>query len=190
MVQKALETSVNLTDIVNNGLIPAMAFIGEKYQAGEIYIPEMMIAARSMSETLLHFKNELMAKGEQKLGTVVIGTVKGDLHDIGKNLVAMMLEGQGFTVEDLGVSISTEKFIKAVKEKKADILAMSALLTTTMVEMQSTINALIEGGLKDSIKVVVGGAPITEAFATQIGADGYAYDSHGAAQKCRELLST
>ena len=190
MVQKALETSVNLTDIVNNGLIPAMAFIGEKYQAGEIYIPEMMIAARSMSETLLHFKNELMAKGEQKLGTVVIGTVKGDLHDIGKNLVAMMLEGQGFTVEDLGVSISTEKFIKAVKEKKADILAMSALLTTTMVEMQSTINALIERGLKDSIKVVVGGAPITEAFATQIGADGYAYDSHGAAQKCRELLST
>lgn len=190
MVQKSLETGVNLTDIVNNGLIPAMAIIGEKYQAGEIYIPEMMIAARSMSETLLHFKNELMEKGEQKLGTVVIGTVKGDLHDIGKNLVAMMLEGQGFTVEDLGISISTEKFIKAVKEKKADILAMSALLTTTMVEMQSTINALIEGGLKDSIKVIVGGAPITEAFATQIGADGYAYDSPGAAQKCRELLST
>ncbi len=190
MVQKSLETGANLTDIVNNGLIPAMAIIGEKYQAGEIYIPEMMIAARSMSETLLHFKNELMEKGEQKLGTVVIGTVKGDLHDIGKNLVAMMLEGQGFTVEDLGISISTEKFIKAVKEKKADILAMSALLTTTMVEMQSTINALIEGGLKDSIKVIVGGAPITEAFAAQIGADGYAYDSPGAAQKCRELLST
>jgi uroporphyrinogen decarboxylase len=190
MVQKSLETGVNLTDIVNNGLIPAMAIIGEKYQAGEIYIPEMMIAARSMSETLLHFKNELMEKGEHKLGTVVIGTVKGDLHDIGKNLVVMMLEGQGFTVEDLGISISTEKFIKAVKEKKADILAMSALLTTTMVEMQGTINALIEGGLKDSIKVIVGGAPITEAFATQIGADGYAYDSPGAAQKCRELLST
>ena len=148
----------------------------------------MMIAARSMSETLLHFKNELMAKGEQKLGTVVIGTVKGDLHDIGKNLVAMMLEGQGFTVEDLGVSISTEKFIKAVKEKKADILAMSALLTTTMVEMQSTINALIEGGLKDSIKVVVGGAPITEAFATQIGADGYAADAASAADKARNLV--
>lgn len=189
MVREALSTGANLTDIVNKGLIPAMAIIGEKYQTGEIYIPEMMIAARTMSATLLHFKNELIEKGEQTLGTVVIGTVKGDLHDIGKNLVAMMLEGQGFTVIDLGISVKTEKFLEAVKEKKADILAMSALLTTTMVEMQGTINALIEGGLKDSVKVIVGGAPITEAFANQIGADGYAYDSPGAAKKCRELMS-
>jgi 5-methyltetrahydrofolate--homocysteine methyltransferase len=169
-------------------MIPAMTVVGEKFQNGEIYIPEMMLAAKAMSETLDHFKDLLSGREEKKLGTVIIGTAKGDLHDIGKNLVAMMLEGQGFSVEDLGVSVSTEKFIEAVKDKKPDVLALSALLTTTMVEMQKTIDALKEAGLRDSIKVVVGGAPVTQAFADQIGADGYAYDSPGAAQRCKELI--
>jgi 5-methyltetrahydrofolate--homocysteine methyltransferase len=149
----------------------------------------MMIAAKTMSDTLAHFKGELVEKEEKKLGRVVIGTVKGDLHDIGKSLVAMMLEGQGFSVEDLGVSVTTEKFVAAVKEKKPDILAMSALLTTTMVEMRNTVSALRDAGLRDAVKIVVGGAPVTQAFADQIGADGYAYDSPGAAQKCKDLVS-
>jgi len=188
-MQSDIDGGLAAADIVSNGMIPAMTAIGEKFQNGEIYIPEMMIAAKTMSDTLTHFKGELMEKEEQKLGKVVIGTVKGDLHDIGKSLVAMMLEGQGFSVEDLGVSVTTEKFVAAVKEKKPDILAMSALLTTTMVEMKKTIAALSDAGLRNAVKIVVGGAPVTQGFAEQIGADGYAYDSPGAAQKCKDLLS-
>ena len=188
LAQKDLDSGANPEEVVGNGMIPAMTVVGEKFQNGEIYIPEMMLAAKAMAETLDHFKDLLSGREEKKLGTVIIGTVKGDLHDIGKNLVAMMLEGQGFSVEDLGVSVSTEKFIEAVKDKKPDVLALSALLTTTMVEMQKTIDALKEAGLRDSIKVVVGGAPVTQAFADQIGADGYAYDSPGAAQRCKELV--
>jgi len=136
-----------------------------------------------------HFKEELAGTGEAKrLGTVVIGTVKGDLHDIGKNLVAMILKGQGFQVEDLGVSVITEKFVQAVKERKPEILAMGALLTTTMIEMRNTIDALKSAGLRDRVKVVVGGAPVTPAFAEQIGADGTAYDAPGAAKLCKDLL--
>jgi uroporphyrinogen decarboxylase len=174
--------------VVNAGMIPAMTAVGKKFQTGEIYIPEMMIAAKTMSDALAHFKDQLAGKGEKKSGTIVIGTVKGDLHDIGKNLVAMMLEGQGFTVEDLGVSVTTEKFVEAVKTINPDVLAMSALLTTTMVEMKNTIKTLESEGIRDSVKVVVGGAPLTQAFADQIGADGYAYDAPGAAQKCMNLL--
>jgi len=177
-------------DVVRKGMTPAMAVIGEKFQNGEIYIPEMMLAARTMSDTMDHYKDRLAGKKEKNQGTVIIGTVKGDLHDIGKNLVAMMLEGQGFSVEDIGVSVSTESFLEMVKEKKPDVLAMSALLTTTMVEMKKTIEALKEAGIRDTVRVIVGGAPVTRAFADQIGADGYAYDSPGAAQMCRELLST
>ena len=165
-----------------------MTLVGEKFQKGEIYIPEMMIAAKTMSATLDHFKDHLTAKGEKKLGTVVIGTVKGDLHDIGKNLVIMMLEGQGFSVVDLGISVNTDKFVETATEKKPDIIALSALLTTTMVEMKNTIVALEEAGLRNSIKIIVGGAPVTQAFADEIGADGYAYDSPGAAQLCNELV--
>jgi uroporphyrinogen decarboxylase len=188
-MQSDIDGGMAAADIVSNGMIPAMTVIGGKFQNGEIYIPEMMIAAKTMSDTLAHFKGELMEKGDRKLGKVVIGTVKGDLHDIGKSLVAMMLEGQGFSVEDLGVSVTTETFIAAVKEKKPDILAMSALLTTTMVEMRKTIAALSDAGLRNAVKIVVGGAPVTQAFADQIGADGYAYDSPGAAKKCKDLLS-
>lgn len=190
MAQKDINAGIDAADVVSNGMIPAMTLIGEKFQNGEIYIPEMTMAARTMTATLDHFKDQLAGKEKKKVGTVIIGTVKGDLHDIGKNLVAMMLEGQGFWVEDLGVSVSADQFVKAVVEKKPDIVALSALLTTTMVEMKNTIAALIEAGLRDSVKIVIGGAPVTQAFADQIGADGYGYDSPGAAQKCKDLIST
>jgi methanogenic corrinoid protein MtbC1 len=188
-VQKDIAEGTEASDVVSNGLIPAMTVIGEKFQRGEIYIPEMMIAANTMQKVLQQFKDQLAGRQEKKFGTVVIGTVKGDLHDIGKNLVAMMLEGQGFSVVDLGVSVSAEKFVAAVVEKMPDIIALSALLTTTMVEMKHTISALKEAGLRNSIKIIVGGAPVTQAFADHIGADGYAYDSPGAAQICKALVS-
>ena len=184
-----IDGGVEASTVVTQGMIPAMTVIGQKFQSGEIYIPEMMIAAKTMTGALDYFKDRLTGKQAQTLGKVVIGTVKGDLHDIGKNLVSMMLEGQGFAVEDLGVSVTTEQFVAAVRDRKPDILAMSALLTTTMVEMKNTIAALKASGLRGSVKIVIGGAPVTQNFSDQIGADGYAYDSPGAAQKCRDLLS-
>jgi len=189
MMQKDIDGGTAAQEVVSRGLIPAITIVGERFQNGQIYIPEMMIAARAMSATLDHFKQKLAGQGEaKKLGTVVIGTVQGDLHDIGKNLVAMILKGQGFQVDDLGVSVSTAKFVQAVREKKPEILAMSALLTTTMTEMKNTIDALKSAGLRDKVKVIVGGAPVTPAFAAQIGADGNSYDAPGAAKLCRELL--
>jgi corrinoid protein of di/trimethylamine methyltransferase len=188
LVQKNIDSGVNPSEVVEKGMIPAMTIIGKQFQGGQIYIPEMMLAAKAMSDTLAHFKNKIVMTSNQKNGTVIIGTVKGDLHDIGKNLVMMMLEGQGFTVRDLGTSVSPEQFVRVVRERKPDILAMSALLTTTMIEMRSTLDALKESGLREKVKVIVGGAPVTQNFADQIGADGYAYDAPGAAQKCRELL--
>jgi methanogenic corrinoid protein MtbC1 len=189
MMQQDIDGGINPQEVVSRGLIPAITIVGEQFQNGQIYIPEMMIAARAMSATLDHFKQNLSGQGEaKKLGTVVIGTVQGDLHDIGKNLVAMILKGQGFQVEDLGVSVSTAKFVQAVKEKKPEILAMSALLTTTMTEMKNTIDALKSAGLRNEVKIIVGGAPVTPAFAAQIGADGNSYDAPGAAKLCRELL--
>jgi len=189
MVQADIDRGVAPQEVVSKGLVPAITIVGEKFQNGQIYIPEMMIAARAMSTTLDKFKEKLAGTGgAQRLGTVVIGTVQGDLHDIGKNLVAMILKGQGFQVEDLGVSVSTAKFLQAVKEKKPEIVAMSALLTTTMTEMKNTIDALKTAGLRDKVKVVVGGAPVTPAYAKQIGADGNAYDAPGAAKLCKDLL--
>ena len=188
LFKKDMNAGVKPADVVAKGMIPAMTVVGENFQSGQIYIPEMMIAAKTMASTLSHFKALLVTEGAEKKGRVLIGTVKGDLHDIGKNLVAMMLEGQGFTVEDLGVSVGPEKFVQAVKEKKSDVLAMSALLTTTMIEMKNVISALQAAGLRDQVKIMVGGAPVTQKFADQIGADGYAYDAPGAAQKCKELL--
>jgi 5-methyltetrahydrofolate--homocysteine methyltransferase len=189
LVRQDIDAGTSAPDVVSYGLIPAMTVVGEKFQSGQIYIPEMMLAARVMSAVLDHFKDQLAGKKEKKLGTVIIGTVKGDLHDIGKNLVAMMLEGQGFSVVDLGVSVGPEQFVEAVTANKPDIVALSALLTTTMIEMKNTISALNEAGLRDSVKIVVGGAPVTREFADGIGADGYGYDSPGAAQICKELVS-
>lgn len=189
LTQNDIDSGLDPSVLINNRMIPAMAIIGEKFQESKIFIPEMIFAARTMSAVLTHFKDLLMDKPSPKQGKVIIGTVKGDLHDLGKNLVIMMLEGQGYSVEDLGVSVSTETFVRAVKDKPPDILAMSALLTTTMVEMKNTIDALEQSELRDSLKVLVGGAPLTQAFSDQIGADGYAYDAPGAVRKCNELLS-
>jgi uroporphyrinogen decarboxylase len=190
LVQKDIDSGVEVTEVIRKGLIPALAEVGKRFQTGKIYIPEMMIAARMMQGTIDSLKDQLAGKTEKKLGNVIIGTVKGDLHDIGKNLVIMMVEGQGFTVKDMGVSVSPEKFVQTVKENNTDIVAMSALLTTTMIEMENTINALKKAELRDQVKVIVGGAPVTQKFANDIGADGYAYDAPGAAQLCKQLLSS
>ncbi|MGD9290682.1 MAG: cobalamin-dependent protein [Desulfobacterales bacterium] len=189
LTQAEIDAGRQAGEVVDAGMIPAMTTVGKKFQSGEIYIPEMLVAAKTMSAALDHFKDQLIGKATENKGTVVIGTVKGDLHDIGKNLVTMMLQGQGFTVEDLGISVDTAKFLESIRTTNPDVLAMSALLTTTMVEMKNTIDALEEAGLRKSVKIIVGGAPLTQAFADQIGADGYAYDAPGAAQKCSDLIS-
>jgi uroporphyrinogen decarboxylase len=189
LIKSEVDSAMNVSDAISKGVIAAMTLIGQKFQAGDIFIPEMMISANTMAKVLSHFREQFVLRGVGKKGTVVIGTVRGDLHDIGKNLVVMMLEGQGFTVIDLGISVAPEKFLQVVKEENPEILGLSALLTTTMVEMKKTIDALKSVGLRDKVKVIIGGAPVTQAFAEQIGADGYAYDAPGAAQKCKELLS-
>ncbi|MBD3306855.1 hypothetical protein GF339_10535 [candidate division KSB3 bacterium] len=189
LVQRDLDTGMGLQDVINQGMVAGMTQIGDQFQTGEIFIPEMMIAAKTMSDVLADLKQDLAGESYASLGTVLIGTVKGDMHDIGKNLVLMTLEGHGFTVEDLGVSVNPEQIVEAVKQTQPQIIALSALLTTTMVEMQKTIDALQEAGLRDTVKIIVGGAPLTQSFADQIGADGYAYDAPGAAQKCKELLA-
>jgi uroporphyrinogen decarboxylase len=189
LVGKQVAAGLNGSDILSKGMVAGMVIIGEKFQRGEIYIPEMMIAARTMSSTLEHFKGLLIEESDARLGKVVMGTVKGDLHDIGKNLVIMMLEGQGFIVHDLGVGVSETKFVEAVREEKPDVLGLSALLTSTMTEMKVVIGALTEAGLRNEVKIIIGGAPVTSEFAIQIGADGYALDAPGAVQKCKELIS-
>jgi uroporphyrinogen decarboxylase len=188
LVERDIDAGVVPSEVVRMGMIPAMTAIGEKFQHGEIYIPELMFAAKAMSAALSHFKDRLVVKSDAKLGTVILGTVKGDLHDIGKNLVGMLLEGQGFTVEDLGASVEPERVVQAVRERKPDIVGLSALLTTTMIEMRNTIAALDRAGMRNDVKIIVGGAPVTQQFASDIGADGYAYDAPGAVQKCKELL--
>ncbi|MGV8026219.1 MAG: corrinoid protein [Anaerolineaceae bacterium] len=185
-VQTAINAKINADDILKNGLIPAMAEVGKLFEEGEYFVPEMLVAARAMQGGLDLIKPLLIAEDVKPVGRVVVGTVKGDLHDIGKNLVAMMMEGAGFEIIDLGTDVSPEKFVEAAKEKKANIVAMSALLTTTMFNMQTVIQALEDAGIRDSVKVMVGGAPVTEQFAKQIGADGYAAD---ASQSARVALS-
>ncbi len=181
-VQAAIDAKVNADDILKNGLVPAMAEVGKLFEEGEYFVPEMLVAARAMQGGLDLIKPLLVAEDIKPLGRVVIGTVKGDLHDIGKNLVAMMMEGAGFEIYDLGTDVSPEKFVEAAKEKEANIVAMSALLTTTMLNMKAVIDALKNAGVRDSVKVMVGGAPVTEQFAKQIGADGYSADASQAAR--------
>jgi methanogenic corrinoid protein MtbC1 len=188
-VEKDIAEGHPVSDVVSKGLIPAMIRVGEQFQDGTVYIPEMILSAKTMAAALLHYKKQLAGSGDKNSGKVVIGSVLGDNHDVGKNLVIMLLEGHGYTVEDLGVSVSPEKFIQAVKASKPDIVAMSALLTTTMVEMEKTIEAFNTAGVRDTVKIIVGGAPLTQDFADSIGADGYAFDAPGAAEKCNELLS-
>jgi 5-methyltetrahydrofolate--homocysteine methyltransferase len=162
--------------------------VGRRFKNNEFYVPEVLIAARAMHAAMDVLKPLLAASDVQPVGTVVIGTVKGDLHDIGKNLVAMMLEGGGFNVIDLGVDVSPEKFLQAVREHKPNIVGLSALLTTTMPAMKTTIEALKEAGVRDQVKVIIGGAPVTQRFADEIGADGYAPDAASAVDVARQLL--
>jgi len=176
-------------EIINNGLIAGMSVVGARFKNEEMFIPEVLMSARAMDAGMAVVKPLIADKDMPSAGKVVLGTVKGDLHDIGKNLVGMMLESSGFTVVDLGVDISSEQFTAALREHNAGILAMSALLTTTMLHMKDTIDLLKEEGLKDKVKVIIGGAPISQDFANEIGADGFAPDAASATEVCRQLLS-
>ncbi len=188
-VQQAMEAGVSADDILKKGLIPAMTEVGSLFEEGEYFVPEMLVAARAMQSGLDLLKMQLIAEDVEPIGKVVIGTVKGDLHDIGKNLVAIMLEGAGFEIIDLGTDVSTEMFVETVKEKNADIIAISALLTTTMTNMTRVIQAIQEAGLRDTVKILVGGAPVTQTYADQIGADGYAPDASQAARLALTYVS-
>jgi len=187
LTQKALDEGVAPGDILNGGLIKGMNVVGVKFKNNEFYVPEVLIAARAMHAGMDILKPMLAKSGVKPIGRVALGTVKGDLHDIGKNLVAMMLEGAGFEIIDLGIDVTPEKFAEAAGD--ADIIAMSALLTTTMTAMKTTIDALEEAGVKDKVKTMIGGAPVTQNYADEIGADGYARDAASAADKARELMN-
>jgi 5-methyltetrahydrofolate--homocysteine methyltransferase len=185
--QDEIDAGTAVETILNDGLISAMDKVGEKFSAGDLFVPEMLKAAQAMKAGLELIKPMLSSETLQSKGTIVIGTVKGDLHDIGKNLVAMMMEGAGFEVVDLGVDVETDAFVKTATEKGADVIALSALLTTTMPAMESTVKAVKEAGM--ATKTIIGGAPVTQAFADQIGADGYSADAPGAVEAARRLMS-
>lgn len=189
VVQLLLDGGKTAKEIIDGGLIPAMDVVGDKFQSQEFFIPELLVAARAMEGCLTILQPLLAASDVKPVGTFVVGTVKGDLHDIGKNIVAAMMKGAGFEVVDLGVDNDAAKFVKACKDSGANIIGLSALLTTTMKTMKETIDALKSEGLRDKVKVLVGGAPVTEEFAAGIGADGYAPDAALAVRKAKELLS-
>ncbi|NLF40069.1 cobalamin-binding protein [bacterium] len=188
LVQKAVDEKIKPGDILSQGLIAGMNTIGERFKKNEIYVPEVLIATRAMHAGMSVLKPLLAASGVQPVGKIVIGTVKGDLHDIGKNLVCMMMEGAGFEVIDAGIDCSADKFIGLLKEKDASLLGMSALLTTTMPSMKSTIEALGNAGLKGKVKTMIGGAPVTQHYADEIGADGYAPDAASAVDVAKKLV--
>ncbi len=188
LVQKALNENISANEILQKGLIKGMDVVGEKFKNNEFYIPEVLIAARAMKAGMTLLKPSLVKTGVKPVGKMVIGTIKGDLHDIGKNLVAMMMEGAGFEIYDLTVDVSPEKFIEKVKETNAKLIGMSALLTTTMVNMKATIDALKENNLREKVKVIIGGAPVTQEFADEIGADAFAPDAASAVEKVKELI--
>ena len=188
LTQKALDAGESPDKILKEGLIKAMDRIGVLFKNNEIYIPEVLIAARAMHAGLAVLKPILAKSNASAAAKIVIGTVKGDLHDIGKNLVGMMLEGAGFEVIDAGIDTPPEKFVQVAKEKGAQVIGMSALLTTTMMQMKATVESLQAAGLKGKVKIVVGGAPVTDEFARQIGADGYAPDAASAVSMVKKLL--
>ncbi|MDW8102297.1 MAG: corrinoid protein [Anaerolineae bacterium] len=188
LTRRALEEGISPGEILNRGLISGMERVGRDFRDGILFVPEVLVAAHAMKAGLEILRPFLTETGASGLGTFVIGTVKGDLHDIGKNMVAMMMEGAGFKVVDLGVDTPPEKFVEAVRTHSPQILGMSALLTTTMVEMKRVIEALKEAGLRDKVKVMVGGAPVTQEFADEIGADGYAPNASLAVEKAKALL--
>ncbi|MCC7473799.1 MAG: corrinoid protein [Pirellulales bacterium] len=186
----ALAADVDPQQLVTDFMIPAMDEVGRRFETNEYFVPELLISARAMKGALELIRPLLTARGIEPVGRVVVGTVKGDLHDIGKGLVAAMLEGGGFDVLDLGVDVSAEKFVAQAKERGAHIIAVSALLTTTMVGMKSVVAAVQEAGLKDRCRVIVGGAPVTQHFADTIGADGYSNSAAGAVALARRLLAS
>ncbi|HZR92484.1 MAG TPA: corrinoid protein [Gaiellaceae bacterium] len=184
---EGLAAGVSAATLLQDGLIAAMTRVGELYEQGDFYVPEMLVAAHAMTEALAVLKPHLVDEGVPAVATVAIGTVKGDLHDIGKNLVSMMLEGAGFRVVDLGVDVPAERFVQAARDG-ADVVGMSALITTTMVEMEKNVAAIAAAGLRDRVRIVVGGAPVTQGYAQAIGADGSAPDASGAVRLVRTLL--
>ncbi len=189
LVNAALADDTAAVDVLNQGLIAGMDVVGEKMEDGDMFIPEVLMAAKAMAECVGILK-PLLGEGEGvQSSNVVIGTVKGDLHDIGKNLVSMMMESGGMTIHNLGVDISPEDFVTQIKEKNAQIVCLSALLTTTMPMMKQTIDAIVEAGLRDQVKIMVGGAPVTQAFADEIGADGFAPDAGSAARFAKSLVN-
>lgn len=187
-VQAAVGADIPAGEILQGALIPAMAEVGRLFEEGEYFVPEMLIAARAMKAGLEIIKPLLVDSGIEPLGTVAIGTVKGDLHDIGKNLVAMMLEGAGFEIMDLGTDVAPEKFLEAVNNG-VEIIGLSALLTTTMPSMEKTVKTIQDAGLRDKVKIIIGGAPVTNEYAQQIGADGFAPDASQAATLAKSLVS-
>jgi len=188
VTEKAIEEGADPTELLSKQMIPAMDEVGRRFQCNEYFVPELLIAARAMKTALELLTPKLAETGAKAAGRVVIGTVKGDLHDIGKNLVASMLEGSGFEVIDLGVDVPAEQFVEKAREQEGTIVAMSALLTTTMVQMRGVIKALEEAGIRDKVKVIVGGAPITQQYADEIGADAYSDNASGAVEVARRLV--
>ncbi len=190
LVQKALEDKIEPMEIVNKGLLPPMDVIGERFEREEIFLPELVISAQAMKAGMDILRPILTEAGEKPMAKIVIGTVEGDMHDIGKNLVGMILQGAGFEVIDLGTDVHSEKFIQALKENDVHLLGLSALLTTTMIEMKTVIDALVKEGMREKVKVIIGGAPTSQEFASEIGADGYAPDAISAKDKIKELLES
>ncbi len=188
--KEALAAGIEPMAIIKEGLIPGMNIVGEKFSSGEYFLPDLIIAADGMQKAMVLLEPELLKRQQavESAGTVLLGTVKGDIHEIGKSLVATMLSANGFKVHDLGVDVPTETFVEKVQEMKPDILGLSALLTTTMVMQREVISALSNAGLRDKVKVMVGGAPVTRSWAEEIGADGYAEDAMGAVQIARQLM--
>ncbi|MGA2864297.1 MAG: corrinoid protein [Verrucomicrobiota bacterium] len=189
LTQEALAEGVDPLELVNQYMVPAMDEVGRRFECNEYFVPELLISARAMKAALELLRPLLTARGDQPQGRVAIGTVKGDLHDIGKNLVASLLEGGGFEVIDLGVNVAPEKFIATINEKQANIIAMSALLTTTMPAMKTTIDVLKQAGVRDKVKVLIGGAPITQKYADEIGADGYSESAVGAVALAKKAVT-
>jgi 5-methyltetrahydrofolate--homocysteine methyltransferase len=189
LVKEALSTGGSPEGILNGGLVEGMNIVGEKFKNNECFIPEVLVSARAMKQGLEILKPRLAETNVKPLGKVVIGTIQGDLHDIGKNIVSMLLQGAGLEVIDLGADVPIDRFVESAKNEKADIVGMSALLITTMVNMKEVIQGLKEAGLKDDVKVIVGGAPVTRDFAVKIGADGYAPDAASGVDVAKTLLN-
>jgi len=188
LIQEALNAKIPPAKILSDGLVAGMDIVGDKFRRDELFMPEVLISAKAMQAGMDILRPKLIEAGVKLAGKIVVGTVKGDLHDIGKNLVGMLMEGAGFQVIDLGIDVPSEKFVEAVKSQKPNVLGLSALLTTTMPKMKEVVESLVEAGIRQSLKVMVGGAPVTEKFAKDIGADGYAPDAASAVEKARELI--